>query len=127
MCLFHYTPVTGLQADVARLTGELEAAKEALKEEQLKLGDANVQSDTLRRESMNLDTEGRKLRQSWEEKVYNLKKAEEDRDHFKVPKCHHCCSHSTLVWYEFRLNSISLQSSMQSWWTIFPSVSWIIR
>jgi|ERR1711907_65734 len=76
--------VGGLQADVAMLTGELEAAKEALKEEQLKLGDANVQSDTLRRESMNLDTEGRKLRQSWEEKVYNLKKAEEDRDHFKA-------------------------------------------
>merc|ERR1712072_86186 len=76
--------VGGLQADVARMTGELEAAQNALKEEQLNLGNANVQSDTLRRESMNLDAEGRKLRQSWEEKVYNLKKAEEDRDHFKA-------------------------------------------
>ena len=64
-----------------------------------------VLADTLRRESMNLDLEGRKLRTDWEDKVnqstcsccqvqaelscrylqaHNLKKAEEDRDHFKV-------------------------------------------
>lgn len=66
---------TGLQADVARMTGELEAAQNALKEEQLNLGNANVQSDTLRRESMNLDAEGRKLRQSWEEKVLTCRVA----------------------------------------------------
>ena len=124
--------LTGLQADVARMTGELEAAQNALKEEQLNLGNANVQSDTLRRESMNLDAEGRKLRQSWEEKVptcrvaspsisgrqvYNLKKAEEDRDHFKVEAACLTCPHSSCLTASFvcRLNCISWQNSMPNW------------
>jgi len=76
--------VGALQSEVARLNGELQTAEATLREEQLKLGDSNVLSDTLRRESMNLDAEGRKLRTNWEEKVYTLKKAEEDRDHFKA-------------------------------------------
>jgi chromosome segregation ATPase len=76
--------VQALQAENANASAALSAAQEELKAEQLMVGNANVQADTLRRESMNLDVEGRKLRQSWEEKVYNLKKAEEDRDHFKA-------------------------------------------
>merc|ERR1711907_340475 len=55
-----------------------------LKEEQLILGKKNVESDLLRRESMNLDMEGRKLREDWDDKVYKLRKAEEARDHYKA-------------------------------------------
>jgi hypothetical protein len=40
-----------------------------LKEEQLVLGKKNVEADMLRRESMTLDMEGRKLREDWDDKV----------------------------------------------------------
>ena len=33
---------------------------------------------------MNLDAEGRKLREDWDAKVHALSKAEQDRDHFKA-------------------------------------------
>ena len=53
-----------------RLTGyvALQAVAE-LKQEQLSVGKKNVESDMLRRESMTLDMEGRKLREDWDDKV----------------------------------------------------------
>jgi len=76
--------VQGLNDQVASLTEQLCTAVEQLRREQLSVGNANILSDTLRRESMNLDVEGRKLREDWDAKVYGLGKAEQDRDHFKA-------------------------------------------
>eukprot|EP00656_Telonema_subtile_P048638 TRINITY_DN5848_c0_g1_i2.p1 TRINITY_DN5848_c0_g1~~TRINITY_DN5848_c0_g1_i2.p1 ORF type:complete len:256 (+),score=72.30 TRINITY_DN5848_c0_g1_i2:381-1148(+) len=76
--------VQGLQGQVSQLTEQLDQATETLREEQLSVGKSNILGDTLRREAMNLDAEGRKLRESWNEKVHALKKSEEDRDHFKA-------------------------------------------
>jgi len=83
--------IAALEARVTGLTGEVFKAKEGerkavttLKEEQLGLGKKNVEADMLRRESMTLDMEGRKLREDWDDKVFKLAKAEEARDHYKV-------------------------------------------
>lgn len=73
-----------LQATVAQLQGELAAVNEKLRVEQLSVGDQNALVDTYRRENMNLDKEGRMLRESWESKVSTLKTAEQDRDRFKA-------------------------------------------
>jgi len=76
--------VCDLEGNVCSLTDQLNTANATLRDEQLHAGRTNVLADTLRRESMNLDLEGRKLRTDWEDKAHNLKKAEEDRDHFKA-------------------------------------------
>jgi len=83
--------ITALEARTGTLAAELERqvaiAKKAtadLKTEQMKLGKKNLECDMLRRESMNLDMEGRKLREDWDDKFYKLQKAEEARDHYKV-------------------------------------------
>eukprot|EP00658_Telonema_sp_P-2_P002597 TRINITY_DN10977_c0_g1_i13.p1 TRINITY_DN10977_c0_g1~~TRINITY_DN10977_c0_g1_i13.p1 ORF type:complete len:313 (-),score=94.44 TRINITY_DN10977_c0_g1_i13:460-1398(-) len=76
--------IAGLEGQVSNLTEELKRNTETLRDEELKLGSEKVVSDTLRREAMNFDNEGRKLRQDWEDKVNSLKKAQEDRDHFKA-------------------------------------------
>lgn len=73
-----------LQAQLERLTASEKRAQSDLREEQLILGKKNVELDHLRRESMNLDMEGRKLREDWDDKVYKLAKAEEARDHYKA-------------------------------------------
>ena len=53
-----------------RLTSYVAAQAVAeLKQEQLNVGKKNVESDMLRRESMTLDMEGRKLREDWDDKV----------------------------------------------------------
>lgn len=76
--------VQGLNDRVASLTDQLKTTTEQLRQEQLNVGNGNILSDTLRRESMNLDAEGRKLREDWDAKVHALSKAEQDRDHFKA-------------------------------------------
>lgn len=76
--------VSSLEGCVAELEAKLAAAESTLRDEQLAVGRSNVLADTLRRESMNLDCEGRKLRADWEDNTYKLKKAEEDRDHLKA-------------------------------------------
>jgi chromosome segregation ATPase len=76
--------LTGMEGQVSSLTEQLDTASATLRDEQLNVGRTNVLADTLRRESMNLDLEGRKLRADWEGKTHNLKKAEEERDHFKA-------------------------------------------
>lgn len=76
--------VQGLNEQLASVSAQLNTAVEQLRHEQLSVGNANILSDTLRRESMNLDVEGRKLREDWDAKVHGLAKAEQDRDHFKA-------------------------------------------
>merc|ERR1711939_739687 len=72
-----------LVAECERLSASEKKAVNDLKEEQLLLGKKNVESDMLRNETMNLDHEGRKLKEDWDDKVYKLRKAEEARDHYK--------------------------------------------
>merc|ERR1712072_858727 len=76
--------IARLQAEAERLTISEQKAQADLREEQLILGKKNVELDHLGRESMNLDMEGRKLREDWDDKVYKLGKAEEARDHYKA-------------------------------------------
>merc|ERR1711865_3345 len=66
--------VCDLEGNVCSLTDQLNCANATLRDEQLHAGRTNVLADTLRRESMNLDLEGRKLRTDWEDKAHNLKK-----------------------------------------------------
>merc|ERR1711990_1394111 len=54
--------VTALAQELARNKDSAKKAVNDLKEEQLVLGKKNVEADMLRRESMTLDMEGRKLR-----------------------------------------------------------------
>jgi len=82
--------IMGLESQVSSLTAALELqtkiakdAVAALNEEQLALGKKNVECDKLRRESMNLDQQGRKLREDWDDKVYKLTKTEEAEGHYK--------------------------------------------
>merc|ERR1711865_457530 len=76
--------IAELENSAVSMAQQLESANATLRDEQLSNGRTNVLADTLRRESMNLDLEGRKLRTDWEDKVYDLNKAEEERDHFKA-------------------------------------------
>merc|ERR1711924_507688 len=76
--------VTALTQQLARNSDTAKKAVNDLKEEQLVLGKKNVEADMLRRESMTLDMEGRKLREDWDDKVFKLGKAEEARDHYKA-------------------------------------------
>merc|ERR1712028_229374 len=76
--------IAELENSAVSMAQQLESANATLRDEQLSNGRTNVLADTLRRGSMNLDLEGRKLRTDWEDKVYNLNKAEEERDHFKA-------------------------------------------
>merc|ERR1711865_1241481 len=68
--------IAELENSAVSMAQQLESANATLRDEQLSNGRTNVLADTLRRESMNLDLEGRKLRTDWEDKVYNLNKAE---------------------------------------------------
>jgi len=83
--------ISALEANVSKLEAHRDElivaakkAKDELMVEQLGLGKKHVEADLLRRESMNLDMEGRKLREDYDDKVYKLSKAEEARDHFKA-------------------------------------------
>jgi len=76
--------IAALKAEVDRLTLSEKQAQADLREEQLVLGKKNVELDHLRNQSMNLDMEGRKLREDWDDKCYRLFKAEEARDHYKA-------------------------------------------
>ena len=72
-----------LEDEIAALRQELEQKNEALREEQLLVGEKNVEIGRLNRECATLDVEGRKLRDDWDDKVYLLQRVEQEREYFQ--------------------------------------------